>query len=74
MDTGTTLPVWRSIAGVYRFVAGHPRDLARIGWLPLGLLLMMVVLGPALTKCYLVLEPPVRSGATPRMAEAAATR
>lgn len=41
MQRAATLPVWRSIAEVYRFVAGHPRDLIRIGWLPLGLLLLL---------------------------------
>lgn len=29
------LPVWRTAMESYRFLAGHPRDLVRIGWLPL---------------------------------------
>lgn len=29
------LPVWRTAIASYRFLAGHPRDLLRIGWLPL---------------------------------------
>lgn len=43
MHKAANLPVWRSIAEVYRFVAGHPRDLVRIGWLPLGLLVLLSV-------------------------------
>lgn len=43
MHTGATLPVWRSIAEVYQFVASHPRDLVRLGWLPLGLLVLLSV-------------------------------
>jgi len=29
------LPVWRTAVASYRFLAGHPRDIVRIGWLPL---------------------------------------
>ena len=33
------LPIFRTVARVYRFIAAHPADLVRIGWLPLLLLL-----------------------------------
>ena len=33
------LPILRTVARVYRFIAAHPADLIRIGWLPLLLLL-----------------------------------
>ncbi len=40
------LPVWRTALESYRFLAAHPRDLARIGWLPLlALFLLNLVLG-----------------------------
>lgn len=38
MPMAARLPVWRSIADIYAFIAGHPRDLVRIGWLPFLLL------------------------------------
>lgn len=38
MRTTATLPVWRTIADIYSFVAARPRELARIGWLPFVLL------------------------------------
>jgi len=33
------LPVWRTAIASYRFLASHPRDIVRIGWLPLLALL-----------------------------------
>lgn len=41
MHRTAPLPVWRSIAEIYGFIARHPRDLARIGWLPLVLLVAL---------------------------------
>ncbi|UCH74264.1 MAG: hypothetical protein JSU82_18540 [Rhodospirillales bacterium] len=35
------LPVWRTAAASYRFLARHPRDLVRIGWLPLLALIVL---------------------------------
>ena len=40
------LPVWRTAIESYRVLAAHPRDLARIGWLPLfALFLLNLVVG-----------------------------
>jgi hypothetical protein len=40
------LPVWRTALESYRFLAAHPRDLVRIGWLPLlALFLLNLVFG-----------------------------
>ena len=40
------LPVWRTALESYRFLAAHPRDLARVGWLPLlALFLLNLVFG-----------------------------
>ncbi len=40
------LPVWGTVTGSYRFLAAHPRDLARIGWLPLlALFVLNLVFG-----------------------------
>lgn len=41
---GTTtvkLPVWATVRESYRFLAAHPRDLVRIGWLPLSALFVL---------------------------------
>lgn len=33
--TGARIPVWRTVTDSYRFLAAHPRDMLRVGWLPL---------------------------------------
>jgi len=38
---GVKLPVWGTALESYRFLAAHPRDLARIGWLPLLVLFLL---------------------------------
>ena len=35
MDQSGKIRVWTMVADSYRFVLSHPRDLARVGWLPL---------------------------------------
>lgn len=35
MGTAPGLPVWDTIVASYRFLSRHPRDLLRLGWLPL---------------------------------------
>ncbi|MDH3230726.1 MAG: hypothetical protein OEN55_13120 [Alphaproteobacteria bacterium] len=40
------LPVWRTVLETCRFLAAHPRDLARVGWLPLlALFVLNLVFG-----------------------------
>jgi hypothetical protein len=40
------LPVWGTVTGSCRFLAAHPRDLVRIGWLPLlALFVLNLVFG-----------------------------
>ncbi len=41
MHGAARLPVWRSIGAIYRFILNHPRELARIGWLPFLLLVAL---------------------------------
>lgn len=35
MDNGGKIRVWTMVVDSYRFVLSHPRDLIRVGWLPL---------------------------------------
>ena len=35
MDDGGKIRVWTMVVDSYRFVLSHPRDLIRVGWLPL---------------------------------------
>jgi hypothetical protein len=35
MDDAGKIRIWEMVAQSYRFVLSHPRDLARVGWLPL---------------------------------------
>lgn len=37
------LPVWRTTKECFEFLAGHPRDIVRIGWFPLLLLLALSI-------------------------------
>lgn len=41
---GTRIPVWRTVADSYRFLARHPGDMLRVGWLPLGALFGLNIL------------------------------
>lgn len=34
-DASARIPVWRTVADSYRFLAQHPADMLRVGWLPL---------------------------------------
>jgi hypothetical protein len=57
MDDGGKIRIWEMVAESYRFVLSHPRDLVRVGWLPLIALFAVnlhfdgigpVALGPAI--------------------------
>ena len=57
MDGAGRIRVWEMVAESYRFVLSHPRDLVRVGWLPLIALFALnlhfdgidpAALGPAL--------------------------
>ncbi len=51
MDNGRKIHVWTMVADSYRFVLSHPRDLIRVGWLPLTALFVLNLwldgMGPA---------------------------
>ena len=50
------IPVWATVVESYRFVASHPRDCLRVGWLPLVILFALNLLldtysaAPSVTK------------------------
>lgn len=51
MDDGRQIQVWTMVADSYRFVLSHPRDLIKVGWLPLTALFVLNLwldgMGPA---------------------------
>lgn len=51
MNDGGRIMVWATVAESYRFILSHPRDLLRVGWLPLialfGLNLLFGAFDPA---------------------------
>ena len=56
MIASGTIPVWATVVESYRFVASHPRDCLRVGWLPLVILFALNLLldtysaAPSVTK------------------------